>query len=245
MSLNFRRHYPILIVLVILVSVLTLALGNLRVIAYTTQAESTSTNKEMFDYTNDISLFDDSVVHSIQIIMSEEDYDSMITTYQKTGLKEYFKADVIIDGVRINEVGIRLKGNASLRTAVGGEGGLGNGNRPEGGQLQNDGQPPEGFDPNNRPQPPQGFDPENMPQMGENSQIPGAGMGQGGGGMDMGQQASDDQVKIPFMIKFDEYEDQTYQGSNSKFEKGRGDVVRFWGDDKPKSQASKSNGPLS
>jgi len=33
--------------------------------------------------------------------------------------------------------------------------------------------------------------------------------------------------------------------SNSKFEKGRGDVVRFRGDDKPKSQASKSNGALS
>ena len=33
--------------------------------------------------------------------------------------------------------------------------------------------------------------------------------------------------------------------SNSKFEKGRGDEVRFRGDDKPKSQASKSNGALS
>ncbi|MBV6449417.1 MAG: hypothetical protein MHPDNHAH_00127 [Anaerolineales bacterium] len=210
MNLNFRRHYPILIVLVILVAILTLAIGDMRVIAYTTQTESTSTKEAMFDYTNETALFDDSVVHSIQVIMSEDDYDSMIATYQQTGEKEYFKADVIIDGVRVNEVGIRLKGNASLRTAVGGDGGFGNGNRPEGGQFN--GQPPEGFDPNNRPQPPQGFNPQDMPQAGENIQIPEAGQGQDRGGLGGGQQASADQVKIPFMIKFDEYEDQTYQG---------------------------------
>lgn len=206
MSLNFRRHYPVLIALVAVVSLLTFALGDLRVIAYTTRAESTAATKTTYDFTNDVDLLDDTVVHSIQVIMSDADYDSMVTTYQQTGLKEYFKADVIIDGVRINNVGIRLKGNASLRTALGGRGGFGNFNRPD------NGQPPEGFDPANRPQPPQGFDPENMPQMGENFQMPEAGQGQGGGGMGMGQQASADQVKIPFMIKFDEYEDQTYQG---------------------------------
>lgn len=221
MNLNFRRHYPVLIVLVAVVSVLTFALGDLRVIAYTTRAESTATTKTMDDFTNDVDLLDDTVVHSIQVIMSEEDYDSMVTIYQQTGLKEYFKADVVIDGVRINNVGIRLKGNASLRTALGGRGGFGNfirpdnadqpdaANRPE---FPNNGQLPEGFDPANRPQPPQGFDPENMPQMGENFQMPEAGQGPVGDGMGVGQQASADQVKIPFMIKFDEYEDQTYQG---------------------------------
>lgn len=212
MNLNLRRHYPILIVLIVLVSVLTLVLGNLRVIAYTTQTEPAPTNKDVFDYTNDIALFDDSVVHSIQVILSEEDYDSMITTYQETGVKEYFKADVIIDGVRINEVGIRLKGNASLGVAVGGGGGFGNRNRPEGGQFPGGGQPPEGFDPGNRPEPPQGFNPAVVSQPGENFPMPGADQDPVGGGMGIGQQASEDQVKIPFMIKFDEYEDQTYQG---------------------------------
>jgi spore coat protein CotH len=203
MSINFRRHYPILIVLVVLITILTFTLGDLRVIAYSTQPEPTFTTKDMFDYTNVIDLFDDAVVHSIQVIMSEEDYDSMITTYQQTGGKEYFKADVVIDGVRINDVGIRLKGNASLRTALGGGGGFGGFNRPENGQL------PEGFDPADRPQPPENFNPENMPQPGENFQMPEAGIGLVGGGM--GQQLSGE-VKIPFMIKFDEYEDQTYQG---------------------------------
>lgn len=205
MSINFKRHYRIVIVLVILVSVLTFAMGNLRVIAYTTQPEPTTTTKEMFDYTNDVDLLDDTVVHSIQVIMSEEDYDSMVTTYQQTGEKEYFKADVIIDGVRVNDVGIRLKGNASLRTALGGGFGGGGFNRP------GNGQPPEGFNPGDRPQPPEGLDPGQIPQMGENFQRPEADPGQGMNG-GMGQQVSADQVKIPFMIKFDEYEDQTYQG---------------------------------
>lgn len=201
MSINFKRHYRIVIVLVILASVLRFALGDLRVIAYTTQPEPTTTTKDMFDYTNEVDLLDDTVMHSIQVVMSEEDYDSMLTTYQQTGLKEYFKADVIIDGVRINDVGIRLKGNASLRTALGGGFGGGGFNRPDNGQMP---------DAANRPQPPEGFDPGQMPQAGENFQMPEAGPGQGRGGM--GQQASADQVKIPFMIKFNEYENQTYQG---------------------------------
>jgi len=212
MSTNFRRYYPTLIALVVLVFVLVFALGDARVIAYTTQSEPTSTTKDMVDFTNDIDLFDDTVVHSIQVIISEEDYDSMVTTYQETGEKEYFKADIIIDGVRVNEVGIRLKGNASLRTALGGRGGIGEFNRPENGpqpnsdrpEFPNNGQMPEGFVPGDRQQPPEGFQPGEMPQM------PGAGQGQGmNGGTD--QQATGE-VKIPFMVKFDEYEGQTYQG---------------------------------
>jgi hypothetical protein len=49
---------------------------------------------------------------NIQILISDADYEQMITTYQETGLKDYFHADVIIDGVRVNNVGLRLKGNA-------------------------------------------------------------------------------------------------------------------------------------
>ncbi|NTU56996.1 MAG: hypothetical protein HGA79_12165 [Anaerolineales bacterium] len=48
-----------------------------------------------------------------------------------------------------------------------------------------------------------------MPQTPENFQMPEAGMGPGMNGF--GQQSTGE-VKIPFMIKFDEYEDQTYQG---------------------------------
>jgi spore coat protein CotH len=130
MSLKLKRYYPVTLALLIALSFFTFVLGDQRVIAYTVKAESQSTEEKYsdgIDITNEIDLFDDTVVHSIQIIMSDEDYDTMITTYQETGLKEYFQADIVIDGVQINDVGIRLKGNASLRTALGGGGGMGGG----------------------------------------------------------------------------------------------------------------------
>ena len=80
---------------------------------------------------NEVALFDDTVVHTIQILISDADYEQMITTYQQTGVKDYFHADVIIDGVRVSDVGLRLKGNASLRTALGGMGMGGRGDRPQ------------------------------------------------------------------------------------------------------------------
>ena len=100
MSINLKRNYPIILLCVAILSILAFALGNERVIAYTTKSSATATDtttENGIDYTNEIELFDDTIVHSIQVIMADEDYDSMITTYQETGLKEYFQADVIID----------------------------------------------------------------------------------------------------------------------------------------------------
>ena len=217
MSINLRRNYPLIILLVMLISILTFAIGDLRVIAYTNDANTAQSeeNKDGIDYANDVSLFDDTVVHEIQVIIDPEEYDSMLSTYKETGLKEYFKADVIIDGVRVNDVGIRLKGNASLRTALGGGMGFGGGERPDNAQRPDDGampqfpengqQPPtdwempEGFAQGERPQPPDGFQ---MPDQGQGPDMNGG-----------RQSISEDQIKIPFMIKFDEYVDgQTYQG---------------------------------
>jgi spore coat protein CotH len=219
-----------MLILVLVIAFFALTLGDQRVIAYTTQASSSSdvhVNQQAggIDYHNKIALFDDSVVHSIQILMDSEEYDTMISTYQQTGLKEYFHADILIDGVRVNEVGIRLKGNASLRTALGGgmEGDRG-GNFP-GNQVAPATTPgaegdipqlPEGF------QPPAGFPAEgerhgfplggNPPELPEGFQPPANGMAPGNffqGGMG---RAAQGEVKIPFLIKFDEFVDgQTYQ----------------------------------
>jgi spore coat protein CotH len=240
MSLRFKRHYPILLILVAVVLVLTLVFGNQRVIAYAVDG-SGEVEEETITYTNDVALFDDTVVHTIQVIMSEADYDQMVTTYQQTGEKDYFHADIIIDGVRINDVGIRLKGNASLMTALGGTGSMGNmqggmgameipegfdpANLPEGFNVE-DMPMLQGFDPNN---PPEGFDPNNMPQRAApGGQVAGAAPGDqaadaapqamapaGGAGQAQGMTfgGQSGEVKIPFLIKFDEFvPGQTYQG---------------------------------
>ena len=236
MSLNFRRYSPILLLVLMVLSLLTFVLGDQRVTAFTTQSnlETEWVSEKENDFSNNKVLFDNSIVHSIQVLMSDEDYDTMISTYQQTGEKDYFHSDVIIDGVRINDVGIRLKGNASLRTAVGGNmnlGGMGlggfDGERPDMGELP---QMPEGVerpDFGERPQPPQDLQPpladEENP---DNDQIAPNFDGQAddqqdnfpmpgiGGFPDMNRLGQNDgEVKIPFMIKFDEFESgQTYQG---------------------------------
>ncbi len=230
MNLEFKRNYPILLLLVTVITVLALGLGNLRVIAYTTQAEASQTQENMagYDISNDIALFDESLMHSIQVLMEETDYDEMISTYQNAGLKEYFKADIVIDGVRVYEVGIRLKGNASLRTALGGGMGMG-GDRPQNGQRPQwpaDGEMPAMPANGQRPERPANGEMPAMPQ------VPGAGNSQeNAGATDAGEdpaaprfpargfgpgqagQAASGEKKIPFLIKFDEYVNgQTYQG---------------------------------
>lgn len=226
-SLTFRRHYPLLLALLVVTVVLAIALGDQRIIAYTTpgllQVEAATSNR----YGADVALFDDSVVHSIRVLMSPEDFEQMLATYRETGEKDYFHADVVIDGVRINDVGVRLKGNASLRTAVGGRmaGEIrqlnGRDARPDQGaapgQLPNlpEGQAPvmpEG-------QPPMRPDAEgNFPQRGlrPGAQAPGMDLpALPGGGFPGGMGNTEVTVdsKIPLLLRFDKFVDgQTYQG---------------------------------
>ena len=152
MNATLRRHYPWLILFVVVILILTLALGEARVIAYTVKGSATPQaaadgKKDAKNFTNKVSLYDTTVVHSIQILIPDSDYQKMLTTYRTTGVKDWFQADVVIDGVKIEKVGLRLKGNASLKTALGrgmsGQGGQ-LGQPPAGGNLPFEGQPPAG-----------------------------------------------------------------------------------------------------
>lgn len=210
MTLTFKRHYKIMLLLLAVVIITVLALGNQRVIAYTTHPATSAevtTPAEGYDISNSIDLFDDSVAHTIQVIIDPDDYAQMISTYQQTGEKDYFQADIIIDGVRINKVGLRLKGNASLRTAIGGEGG-GAGNLNPGAMPGNDGNFPQRLDggdmqPPTMPTPAAGQD---LPDM-NNLQHPNQ-MMPGGRASD-----PDGEANVPFLVRFDQYVDgQTYQG---------------------------------
>jgi spore coat protein CotH len=119
MGLALRRHYWLVIALALVVMLLVTLLPDLRITAYTVPGNrpvEPFTN----NYENSIDLFDDTVVHEVVVLISDENRDKMVTTFQQTGEKDYFTADIIIDGVRINDVGIRLKGNASLRSLGGG-----------------------------------------------------------------------------------------------------------------------------
>lgn len=190
MSIAFKRHYPLLLLLVGIVLFFVLALGDARIIAYTTGttyiAQAAGVN-----YDNSVATFDESIVHEFTIIINRADYDTMIRTYVETGEKDFFSADMVIDGVRINNVGIRLKGNSTLEGIYGG-GEQGHGGPPMGEGV--DQQPPPEFD-GKRPPPQRGRPPP------------------GGGGLPPGGAIPLETRETPYLVKFDQYEPgQRYQG---------------------------------
>jgi spore coat protein CotH len=60
-------------------------------------------------------LFDSSAVHTISVSFAREDYDTMVETYKSSGVKDWIEATVTIDGTTYQNVGLRLKGNSSIR----------------------------------------------------------------------------------------------------------------------------------
>lgn len=68
------------------------------------------------------SAFDSSSVHELTLAFDEAAYQAMIEAYTTNGDKEWIEATVTIDGTAYNDVGLRLKGNSSLRGLADGGG---------------------------------------------------------------------------------------------------------------------------
>lgn len=198
MSVRFRRHYHLLLLFVAAVVVSGVALRNNRITAYTV-AGAESARRPTVNYNNRLDLFDATVVHEVVVLIAADDQKKMVTTYQQTGNKDWFQADIIIDGVRINQVGIRLKGNASLRMAAGGmrggmRGGPAGGNFAplDGAPVPQEAQPPGA----GRFRPPEGF------------QAPGGVPPQEGAGF-----SGTPTGALPYLVKLDRFvKGQRYQG---------------------------------
>jgi spore coat protein CotH len=60
-------------------------------------------------------LFDNTTVHQIAISFVQADYDAMVASYTSSGVKDWIEATVTIDGITFENVGLRLKGNSSIR----------------------------------------------------------------------------------------------------------------------------------
>ena len=121
MDQAWRRHWKIPLGLAVLVAGLLLAVGQTRVIAYVGAGAGTevgSSTSVGVDYTNNIELFDASVVHTIDLDFDQADLDAAITVYMQSGEKEWFVADITIDGVTVEDVGVRMKGNSTLQSAL-------------------------------------------------------------------------------------------------------------------------------
>ncbi|HET7720946.1 MAG TPA: CotH kinase family protein, partial [Acidimicrobiales bacterium] len=83
-----------------------------------------------------VALYDNSIVHSIAVTFDQAAYDAMVDAYVASQDKEWIEASITIDGVTLKRVGMRLKGNSSLRGLAraggAGAGGPGGGAMPSG-----------------------------------------------------------------------------------------------------------------
>jgi len=199
--LTIKRHYKLLILFVAGIAA-GIFFGGMRIIAYNFGSGDIA-EVEGNNYENVVGLFDDETVHEISIAMNNGDYETMINTYKDVGEKDYFHADIIIDGVTVEDVGIRLKGNLTLSQSLGTKMGNGGG----GGVPGNMGEMPEGM------RPPEGMElPEGM-VFPEGFEVP-EGIAQGDfPGNPFSGEFEEAEGEPPFLIKFDEFVDgQTYQG---------------------------------
>ena len=80
----------------------------------TTAAGSSTSNSSSNRSDEGGDLFDNSVVHDIEVTFDQAEYDAMIATFRSSGDKEWITATITIDGVTLRDVGLRLKGNSSL-----------------------------------------------------------------------------------------------------------------------------------
>lgn len=81
-----------------------------------TTASSTSTSTAQQSASGEF--FNTDEVHSISVSYDEDDYQAMLDAYASSGEKEWISATVTIDGTVFENVGLRLKGNSSLRGVV-------------------------------------------------------------------------------------------------------------------------------
>ncbi|MCO5215396.1 MAG: CotH kinase family protein [Thermomicrobiales bacterium] len=125
-------------------------------------------------------------VHDISIEMDLQEFQDMVVAYQENGDKLWIEGTVTINGSVYEQSGLRLKGNSSLATILGGSIGRGGGGM-EGGDFT--------------------FPTDATPMAGGNTRTGGFNPG---GTVDP---ASVDPVTLPWLIKLDEYvKDQEHEG---------------------------------
>ena len=112
-SLTLRRNRYLIPICIITLLILVYY-GNKRVISVNIWDKGEVTT-DYYNVENTIDLFVTTQVHDVKILMTDEEYKDMIDTYASTSEKDWYKTDVTIDGVTVYNVGIRLKWNSSLK----------------------------------------------------------------------------------------------------------------------------------
>ena len=188
-------------------------LGGVQVVPYISSGEiqtSASSTATIDVGAGNVDIFDTSVSHEVSLQVSQESLDEMLADYQEDGSKTWVKATITIDGVTIENVGIRLKGNSTLSGLSGNSGG-GGGPQASEGMTDLSEEEIAQFEEQFAAQ----QETTDASATGETAETRGpGGGGMGGGGMGgMTSVDADDVSTWPLLISFDKYEDgRVYQG---------------------------------
>ncbi|MHC3462849.1 CotH kinase family protein [Streptomyces flavovirens] len=134
---RLRHHWKPAAALCAGLAVMVYAFGDARISPYVTSASRVEADAVTDDVAGTVGLYDTSVRHSIQLEYDQSDFDRMMKEFKEDGTKESIRADLTVDGVFLQDVGIRLKGNStlmSLRGTGGMQGGMRGGMPGGGGQ---------------------------------------------------------------------------------------------------------------
>ncbi|MFV2197228.1 CotH kinase family protein [Nocardiopsis sp. LOL_012] len=204
---RLRHHWKPLAAVCVGLLALLLVFGEARVRPYiTSELSSAVTVTQDIEGTGD--LFDGGG-HSIEVSFNEDEYAEMMATFREEGEKKFIQADITIDGTLVTDVGLRLKGNSTLRSLSGGgtsqDGGEGGGAMP---------QMPEGMAEGEVPRMP-GNATENTGDTAANAagDQAAAGAPQGGGMGGTVSLSEEEPERLPWLISFDEFvAGRAYQG---------------------------------
>ncbi|MFC4333418.1 CotH kinase family protein [Streptomyces andamanensis] len=202
LPVRLRHHWRPAASLGVGLAAMVVFLGDARISPYVTSSSRAEGDPITDDVRGSVDLYDTSVPHSIQLTYRQTEFDKMMKEFKKDGTKDYIEADLVVDGVYLNDVGIRLKGNSTLSSLRGGRG------LPGGGREL--------------PGAPQGAAAGGAPTAGAPGAGAGAQRGQGrpagGGPGGMGGMVQYDlspsrPEELPWLVKIDEYvEGRAYQG---------------------------------
>lgn len=113
---RIRHHSRLIFSSIAVLLLMGFMLGSYRIdpIVFTHETEEQATNSR-FNIIGNLDLFDLQAAHTINLSIADEDYRLMMEDYLRNGLKTWVSADIEIDGTLIENVGVRLKGNSTLR----------------------------------------------------------------------------------------------------------------------------------
>ncbi|WP_328493180.1 CotH kinase family protein [Streptomyces sp. NBC_00414] len=122
LPVRLRHHWKPAAALGVGLATMVCFLGDTRISPYVTSSSRVEADAITDDVGGTVDLYDTAVAHSVQLTYQQADFEKMMKEFEEDGTKDYIEADLVIDGVYLNDVGIRLKGNSTLSSLRGNKG---------------------------------------------------------------------------------------------------------------------------